>query len=406
MKTALIALLLTLSFFASTLTSAATKKPVSGAKNATKPKKPKVVPHPSVDARIPVIAVMSQPATTYNSRFPGATNNWSQVVGSYVDWVQQTGAEAALIPYDMPWHILTQVLSQTQGMVLPGGAAELVDEHKGNAVTNYQLRIHEILKWVENQNNNGNYYPVWGTCLGMEELMIHFGKNNGKVLQGGFNDNGKYHPVDLKPEFWKSKFFGNLNVSKKDLKAVFGNPIAYYYHSEGVDVAHFKKMAGMEDVRLLATSKNEAKREFTAILESKKYPFYFTQFHPEKHQFEKRDSYKPMDRSERTIKVMTSFVFKLVELARPHSVTFEKIPQSVQSYFPYYKTPTWSPSKAFERIYMFKNYFGLPDLQPHTASTATPHVPSKSANTVPKKINKLRKLLGQIGKGNKRIRRN
>lgn len=391
MRSTSLALLLTLTFLAYALTSGATKK------TAQKPKaKPKKAPHPSVDARIPIIAVISQPATTYAKKFPGATNNWSQVVGSYVDWVQQTGAEVALIPYDMPWHILTQVLSQTQGMLLPGGAAELVDEKKGNAVTNYQQRIHEIMKWVEKQNNNGTFYPVWGTCLGMEELMIHHGNNNGKVLQSGFNDNGKYHPVKLNKSFWKSKFFGHLNISNADLKGVFNDPIAYYYHSEGVDTAHFKKMAGMDKVRLLGTSKNDAGREFTAILESKKYPMFFTQFHPEKHQFEKRDSYKPMDRSERTIRVMTSFIFKLVEMARKHAQPFEKIPESIQSYFPYYKTPMWSPSKAFERIYMFKNYFGLPDLQPHTASTATPHY----SGSTPKKINKLRKLLGQIHAGN------
>lgn len=188
-----------------------------------------------------------------------------------------------------------------------------------------------------------------------------------------------------------------MNVSKSDLKAVFADPIAYYYHSEGVDTAHFRKMAGMDKVSLLGVSKNDKGREFTAILESKEYPMWFTQFHPEKHQFEKRDSYKPMDRSERTIRVMTSFVFKLVELARKHAKTFDKIPQSIQSYFPYYKTPIWSPSKAFERIYMFKNYFGLPDLQPHTSPLHTPHHAAGAATaSTPKKINKLRKLIGAI----------
>jgi len=56
--------------------------------------------------------------------FPNAGENFSEVVGSYVDWVEQTGAEVALIPFDMPWTTLTQALSLTQGMVLPGGAAE------------------------------------------------------------------------------------------------------------------------------------------------------------------------------------------------------------------------------------------------------------------------------------------
>jgi len=111
----------------------------------------------------------------------------------------------------------------------------------------------------------------------------------------------------------------------------------------------------------LGTSKNDAGREFIAIAESKKYPIFFVQFHPEKHQFEKRRAYSPMDRSQDTIQVMTAFIFKMVESVRKYSKDYDNIPQLVQSYFPYYKSPIWSPVMSFERIYMFKNYFNIPE---------------------------------------------
>jgi len=318
-----------------------------------------------VDSRTPVIAIISQPATTYNGKFPDAGNNWSEVVGSYVDWVQQTGAEAAIIPFDMPWAVLTQVLSQTNGMVLPGGAAELVDAKNNNQTTEYQNRLHSIINWAKKENKEGRYYPVWGTCLGFEELVISFSGNDGKALQDGFNDQAKYHPVELYSDFWKSEFFGKLSVSNTLIKHVFDRPISYYYHSEGIDVKHFESIKALSNnIRILGSSNSDAGRKFGAIFEAKAFPMWFVQFHPEKHQFEKRESYKPMDRSESTIKVMSSFVFKLVELARPRSHVFDQIPTSIQSYFSYYKNPIWSPSKAFERIYMFKNYFGLPKEKP------------------------------------------
>jgi len=313
-----------------------------------------------VDNKIPVIAVISQPATTYNNKFPDAGNNWSEVVGSYVDWVQQTGAEVALIPYDMPWEVLTQVLAMTNGMVLPGGAAELVDFNNKNATTEYQNRIHSILKWAI-QHNKKTYYPVWGTCLGFEEMVIHFAGNSGDALQNGFDDKAAYHKVDLRPAFKKSDFFSHLSVTQEMVENVFSRDIAYYYHSEGIAVDHFESMGLSKHLTLLGSSKNAAGKEFGAIFEAKNnIPMWFVQFHPEKHQFEKRESYKPMDRSELTIKVMSSFIFKLVNLARAHSKPLEEIPSTLQSYFPYYKTPIWSPSKAFERIYMFRNYFGIP----------------------------------------------
>lgn len=322
---------------------------------ATAPVKPA-----AADNRIPVIAVISQPATTYNNKFPEAGNNWSEVVGSYVDWVQQTGAEVALVPFDMPWEVLTQVLEMTNGMVLPGGAAELVDFKNNNATTEYQNRIHAIMNWVQAHNKSGHYYPVWGTCLGFEELIIHFAGNSGDTLQDGFDDKAQYHNVALNKNFWASKFFSDLSVTRKQIENVFNRDIAYYYHSEGIAVDHFEKMKLSSHVKLLGSSKNAAGKEFAAIFEAEKFPMWFVQFHPEKHQFEKRSSYLPMDRSEETIKVMSSFVFKLVALARTNAKPLDQIPTSIQAYFPYYKTPIWSPSKAFERIYMFRNYFGIP----------------------------------------------
>lgn len=290
--------------------------------------------------------------------------NWSEVVGSYVDWVQQTGAEAALLPFDMPWEVLTQALSLTNGMVLPGGAAELVDFKNASATTDYQNRIHAILTWVKKQNDSGKYYPVWGTCLGFEEMAISFGGNTGKVLQDGFDDKARYHEVTLKPAFWASDFFGKLSVSKQMIKEVFDRPIAYYYHSEGLGTAHYKELGLSKHLTMIGHSTSDSKKEFVAMLEAKSYPMYFVQFHPEKHQFEKRESYKPMDRSQTTIKVMSSFIFKLVELARKNAKPLDQVPSAIQSFFPYYKQPIWSPSKAFERIYMFKNYYGLPKEKP------------------------------------------
>merc|ERR1712048_1466790 len=77
-----------------------------------------------IDKRIPVIAIISQPATTYQKQFPDGGDNFSEIVGSYVDYVQQTGAEAALIPFDMPWNTMSSLLNNVQGILLPGGAAE------------------------------------------------------------------------------------------------------------------------------------------------------------------------------------------------------------------------------------------------------------------------------------------
>jgi len=247
-------------------------------------------------------------------------------------------------------------------MVLPGGAAELVDYKNKMKTTPFMNRIHKIIEYIKDRNDRKDYYPIWGTCLGFEELIVSSSGLKGESLQNGFDDRGKYHEVSLRDEFWNSRFFGHLPVEKKIINEVFSKPIAYYYHSEGIEPQHFKKFSKLvKDLTILGTSKNDAGREYIALLEHKKYPIFFAQFHPEKHQFEKRRSYIPMDRSQSTIKLMTSFIFKLVNDVRKNAKSFEDIPSSVAAYFPYYKMPIWSPVKSFERIYMFKNYFSLPE---------------------------------------------
>jgi gamma-glutamyl hydrolase len=194
---------------------------------------------------------------------------------------------------------------------LPGGAAELVDFKNDNKPTPYMERIHKIVNYAKDRNDKGSYFPIWGTCLGFEELMVSSAGLKGTTLQDGFDDKAKYHPVILRDVYWKSNFFGTLNevVPKETQEAVYSKPIAYYYHSEGISVEHMKKFGELNSsVRVLATSRNDKGKEFVAIAESTKYPFWFTQFHPEKHQFEKRRSYSTMDRSPKTIQLMSGYI--------------------------------------------------------------------------------------------------
>jgi len=222
------------------------------------------------------------------------------------------------------------------------------------------------MQWVKQRNDKNIYYPVWGTCLGMEELVVSFSGNKPRSLQDGFDDKNAVHTVELNESFWKSKFFGQLDIPKKTLKDTFGHPRSYYFHGEGITPEHFKSFKQLnESLKILGTSKNASGKEFVSIVESIKYPIYMTQFHPEKTQFEKRIIYKNLDRSHSTISTMSSFAFKLVDNVRQYSKSITETPDFIQSFFPYYHQAINSPVKSFERIYVFKNYFKLtPDAEP------------------------------------------
>ena len=62
-----------------------------------------------LDHRVPVIAILTQPATSFNSLYHDAAHRYSEIVQSYVEYVEQTGALSALVKYDLPWAEMEEV---------------------------------------------------------------------------------------------------------------------------------------------------------------------------------------------------------------------------------------------------------------------------------------------------------
>lgn len=211
------------------------------------------------------------------------------------------------------------------------------------------------------RNDDKKYYPIWGTCLGFEELIVSFAGESTAPQSSGWDDRDQYHKIYTEELYWSSDFFGKLGmISLEDHKKVLSQDIPYYHHDEGISEDDFNKSSSLKknlDILGYSKTSHPDKPEFIAILEAKKYPMYFTQFHPEKHQFEKKSIYDGLDRSQSTIKLMSAYIFEFVERTRKYAQPMSKIPEWVQAYFSFYQTPKLSPAKSFERIYVFNSYF-------------------------------------------------
>jgi len=81
-----------------------------------------------------------------------------------------------------------------------------------------------------------------------------------------------------------------------------------------------------EKFNLLGTSKTDKGVHFIAMMEAREYPFFLTQFHPEKYQFELTDYYSLLDRKLSTINLMSAYIFRFVEIIRKKSV--KEMPKS------------------------------------------------------------------------------
>lgn len=71
---------------------------------------------------------------------------------------------------------------KVNGILFPGGNMVLIEDSK--ELTEYTIKgwlIYEEAKWL---NDNGVYFPIWGTCLGFEQLHIY---EDPESLTKGFN---------------------------------------------------------------------------------------------------------------------------------------------------------------------------------------------------------------------------
>jgi imidazoleglycerol phosphate synthase glutamine amidotransferase subunit HisH len=229
--------------------------------------------------------------------------------------------------------------------------------YKADTTTPYQNKITKIIDWAKARNQAGIYYPIWGTCLGMEESLISLDENDPNAMSLGINDINTEHPLDLTPAYWQSAFFKGLPISPALAKKVYKKKVFYYYHHEGLTFEHYQKENLEKEFNLLATSTAANGKRFVALMEGKDMPIYLTQFHPEKNQFEKIDHLNNLDRSSSTLRLMSSYMWRFIGLIKEQSKvpTPVQIPQNIHKYLSNEITPRNSPVKSYAKIYLLKN---------------------------------------------------
>lgn len=114
----------------------------------------------------PIVGILSQPHEDGNSFY---------IAASYVKWLESGGAQSIPIPYDANETMIREIFSQINGVFFPGGSAKLPQS---------AMILWELI--LEN-NQEGQYFPVWGTCLGFEFMLMLAAGEDESLLQKGLN---------------------------------------------------------------------------------------------------------------------------------------------------------------------------------------------------------------------------
>lgn len=218
----------------------------------------------------PIIGILSQPGDP-------APAGMSYIAASYVKWVESAGARVVPILYDMTPAQVRARFAMINGLLLPGGGASLRPGHQ------FYDTAKLLVDLAVEANDKGDYFPIQGTCLGMETLSIIISRNY--TILSNFDAEDAPAPLLYTHMASQSHFITNLPPDVK--VALQDEPIAMENHGKGLAMS-----AVVENPRLLdffdviSLSLDKSGNAYVSTLEAIRYPIVATQWHPEKNPFE------------------------------------------------------------------------------------------------------------------------
>jgi len=105
-------------------------------------------------------------------RFAGKT---SFIMEAYVNFMEAAGARVVPFVQNEDPSVTDEKLKKVNGILFPGGDGDYL------AITEH------IYNTLIKENDSGNFYPLWGTCMGFENMAI-FASDSGSPLTPHYID--------------------------------------------------------------------------------------------------------------------------------------------------------------------------------------------------------------------------
>eukprot|EP00933_Yihiella_yeosuensis_P079890 TRINITY_DN932_c0_g2_i1.p1 TRINITY_DN932_c0_g2~~TRINITY_DN932_c0_g2_i1.p1 ORF type:complete len:427 (+),score=42.61 TRINITY_DN932_c0_g2_i1:178-1458(+) len=230
----------------------------------------------------PVIGVLTVPNFDESLKFAilGAGRVWKP----YVQWLEAGDADVVPLPYELPDADMTKLLSQVNGVLIPGGHNHF---YRDGSLTSWGRSAMHIWNYVVASHHQGKPLPLWGTCLGFEFLHYAAAREVWVPFQPHFDTKNVSLKERFRPYATGSRLM-NGNCAAADLQSTLASePVAYHTHVTGVKPGDYDDYEGMRSTfNIVSTSHGPDGHEFVSMVEGKDgLPVYGTQWHPEKTEF-------------------------------------------------------------------------------------------------------------------------
>jgi len=215
------------------------------------------------DNLVPIFGILTQP-------IENSDKNLTMIAASYVKWLEAGGARSIPIPYDSSEDLIDEIFHEIDGIFFPGGASDLPP------AATYLWRN------VEKAYSQGDFIPIWGTCLGFE-FLLQLATQDTEILQSGYKAENISLPLEnvVSYELYKSKELIQ-NIQTKN--------ITMNNHQMGISPETFGNRPELTSLWKVTSINHDLEgRPFVSTIEPinpTSFPVYGVQFHPEKNSFE------------------------------------------------------------------------------------------------------------------------
>lgn len=200
----------------------------------------------------------------------------------YVQWLESAGARAVPIPFDIPRAELDHLLESLNGVLFTGGEVELHNLTSGYMNAARHIVEHSVRLSEEEE---GETFPIWGTCMGFQTLVVLAANNASILSEGAFDSESLSLPLDLTETGRTSRFWTSLRGYVQD--SLEHRNVTCNLHHDGVFVHDFEAAASVTNAyNLVSTNKDRRGRLFASTIEHRTAPIFATQWHPERPQFQ------------------------------------------------------------------------------------------------------------------------
>lgn len=285
----------------------------------------------------PVIGILTQLVSDDVMKPFGRT----YIPASYVKYIESGGSRVMPIRLTLTTTEYENIFKKINGLIFIGGAVDLeMSDFARVAKIFYKLAL--------TANDAGDFFPIWGTCMGLQLLTVLVAGEN--LLSNTSAENIAL-PLNLTREALSSRMFQSF--PDELMKAVTQEPLTGNFHHYGLTVETFQENEKLHNFfSILSTNVAENDVHFVSTIEGKRYPFYGVQWHPEVNRFQ-WDKKLNFPHSARAVQLSSLLAEFFVNEGRRSLHQFdnpeEETPSLIYSYTPIYA----GNFTGYEQVYFF-----------------------------------------------------